>query len=130
MANKPKGNPGRPKGKRSEFDSFLKAILGGKYQWKRREFFEDYLVRNCKHPKQEADAIIANYQKVGVANRVYGDLSHELLQWREICKNEKASEKASKGGTAKAKKWQKWSQARRKAFTLKRLERALTKNQD
>jgi hypothetical protein len=48
------------------------------------------------------------------------------LRWKKIC----SIEKASKAGKAKAKKYPKWSQERRKAFTIKRLERGLTENQE
>jgi hypothetical protein len=118
-----KGSPGRPAGKENALDVFLKSSIGGKYKWRRYEFFEDYLIRCRKMTKASAGELIAKLKITGVGYSAYPTLLSELREWKRIC----AAQKGSKGGRAKAKEYPKWSQERRKEFNLKRLERGLTK---
>jgi hypothetical protein len=109
---------GRPLGKRSQFDELLIEVFGGKYQWRRRAYLKDYLIRAHKHSPEEADNIITRNVNAGLEGGTfyYVTLRAELLAWREKL----LAERASKAGKAKAKKWPKWSQERRHRFMDKK----------
>jgi hypothetical protein len=114
---KKKRGPYKPK---NQLDGFLRFVVGGKYKWRRYEIFEDYLIRFSGLSKDDAKAVISKYQSNGV-DRVYLTMTEQLQRWKHICNEARAS----KAGKAKAAKHRKWSQARRKKFTLKRLESSL-----
>jgi hypothetical protein len=87
----------KPKGR---LNPFLRFAIGGKYKWRRYRIFREYLEIGKKHSKEEADAIIAKYEKDGV-EPVYQTLVDELKAWMALARK-------AKGKKAITARWDKY----------------------